>query len=233
MIEEAAAGPCVVVGHSWGGLLAQLLALRHPGLVAGLVLVDPAQPGMLAGLPLPVRRLYGRAARNLPTLLLACGLLGPVTRRRAKRTAGQWVADPRIRRLLADAQALSASREQLRAGRNESLGIAASETLIRAALAAPAVGPGAPASGAPASGAPAFGGIPVVVLSATQGLPRALRARWTGLQAGVAQAARGRHVVVPGTGHAIQHDRPGVVAEAILEVVDEVRGPAGGSLTSR
>ena len=33
-------GPMIVVGHSWGGMLAQLLAQKHPDEVAGLVLVD-------------------------------------------------------------------------------------------------------------------------------------------------------------------------------------------------
>jgi pimeloyl-ACP methyl ester carboxylesterase len=32
------AGPCVLAGHSWGGVLVQLLAFRRPDLVAGLVL---------------------------------------------------------------------------------------------------------------------------------------------------------------------------------------------------
>src|SRR5690348_15673753 len=35
-------GRCVLAGHSWGGILVQLLAFRRPDLVAGLVLVDPA-----------------------------------------------------------------------------------------------------------------------------------------------------------------------------------------------
>jgi pimeloyl-ACP methyl ester carboxylesterase len=51
VIRAAGSGPCVVVGHSWGGLLAQLVALRHPELVAGLVLVDPAEEKYLAALP--------------------------------------------------------------------------------------------------------------------------------------------------------------------------------------
>ncbi|HEY0188189.1 MAG TPA: alpha/beta fold hydrolase [Cellulomonas sp.] len=35
-------GPVLVVGHSMGGVTAEQLALAHPGLVAGLVLEDPA-----------------------------------------------------------------------------------------------------------------------------------------------------------------------------------------------
>jgi pimeloyl-ACP methyl ester carboxylesterase len=41
MITGLAAGPCVLAGHSWGGILVQLLAFRRPDLAAGLVLVDP------------------------------------------------------------------------------------------------------------------------------------------------------------------------------------------------
>lgn len=33
--------PMVVVGHSYGGLIADLLARTHPGLISGLVFVDP------------------------------------------------------------------------------------------------------------------------------------------------------------------------------------------------
>jgi proline iminopeptidase len=41
VLEAVNAGPVVVVGHSWGGHLALHLALEHPGLVSGLVIVDP------------------------------------------------------------------------------------------------------------------------------------------------------------------------------------------------
>jgi pimeloyl-ACP methyl ester carboxylesterase len=37
-------GPYLVVGHSFGGLLARQFAADYPGLVAGLVLVDPMRP---------------------------------------------------------------------------------------------------------------------------------------------------------------------------------------------
>lgn len=40
VLEEV--GPAVVVGHSWGGLLAQLATWSRPDLVSGLVLLDPS-----------------------------------------------------------------------------------------------------------------------------------------------------------------------------------------------
>jgi pimeloyl-ACP methyl ester carboxylesterase len=33
-------GPAIIVGHDWGGALAQVFALRHSSLVAGLVLLN-------------------------------------------------------------------------------------------------------------------------------------------------------------------------------------------------
>jgi pimeloyl-ACP methyl ester carboxylesterase len=55
VITGLAAGPCVLAGHSWGGVLVQLLAFRRPDLVAGLVLVDPGHEEMDSGLPLPIQ----------------------------------------------------------------------------------------------------------------------------------------------------------------------------------
>jgi pimeloyl-ACP methyl ester carboxylesterase len=55
VITGMAAGPCVLAGHSWGGIVVQLLAWRRPDLVAGLVLVDPAHEQMTEGLPKAAR----------------------------------------------------------------------------------------------------------------------------------------------------------------------------------
>src|SRR5262249_21197281 len=55
VITGLAAGPCVLAGHSWGGVLVQLMAFRRPDLVAGLVLVDPGHEEMERGLPLAIQ----------------------------------------------------------------------------------------------------------------------------------------------------------------------------------
>ena len=55
VITGLGAGPCVLAGHSWGGILVQLLAFRRPDLAAGLVLVDPGHEEMESHLPLPLR----------------------------------------------------------------------------------------------------------------------------------------------------------------------------------
>jgi pimeloyl-ACP methyl ester carboxylesterase len=42
LIAAREPGPYMLVGHSWGGLIARLFASTYPDEVAGLVLVDPA-----------------------------------------------------------------------------------------------------------------------------------------------------------------------------------------------
>jgi pimeloyl-ACP methyl ester carboxylesterase len=51
-------------------------------------------------------------------------------------------------------------------------------------------------------------------------VPPRLRAHGTALQAGLAAVtAKGSHVVVADTGHAIHHEQPGVAAEAIFQTI--------------
>jgi pimeloyl-ACP methyl ester carboxylesterase len=159
VITTAAAGPCVLAGHSWGGILVQLLAWRRPELVAGLVLVDPAHEQMTGSLP----RLARRALRL----------------------------------------ARAGRRDELRGGDT-----AASVAMLHDLRTAPRP----------------FPDVPVVVLSAARGFPRRFRARWTALQKDLAACApRGRHRVVDGSGHGIHQDRPDAVADAILQVIAEIR----------
>jgi pimeloyl-ACP methyl ester carboxylesterase len=199
LINAVSPGPCLVAGHSLGGLLALLLAVAHPDQVAGLVLVDPALPGLLDWMPRPVRRVYGLVARAHPVALYATGRLRSATRRKAASAAPAFSDDPRIQALVTDAYLASADWPHVLASVREGQGIAASEPAIRRALAAPP-----------------DRGLPMVVLSATEGRPAGIRRRWTALQAELAAERDARHVVAHGSGHAVPLDRPALVAEAIL-----------------
>jgi pimeloyl-ACP methyl ester carboxylesterase len=159
----------VLAGHSWGGMLVQLLAFRQPELVAGLVLVDPYHEELVTNLPGWARRLVRLADDHIRQPLQE--LTGRVTEGQLAEWRGvaATINPPALR--------------QMRASTS-------------------------------------FPEVPVVVLSAARGFPRALRTRWTRLQAGVARAAvRGKHLVVAGAGHDIPRDEPNAVAEAILAVV--------------
>lgn len=207
LISVLSGGPCLVAGHSLGGLLALMLAAAHPGQLAGLVLVDPALPGLLDWMPRPVRRVYGMAARAQPVALYATGRLRSTTRHKAEAAAEAFSDDPRVRGLVVRAYLASADWPHVLAGYREGQGLAASGAAIRRALT------GATVSQALAEPAPPR--IPMVVISATEGRPAWLRRRWTALQAELAAECGARHVVADGSGHAVPLDRPALVAEAI------------------
>ncbi|MEV7771156.1 alpha/beta hydrolase [Kitasatospora sp. NPDC086791] len=187
LVRHLDAGPAVLVGHSWGGQLAQLLAWQRPELVAGLVLVDPAheefQPQAIRVAENVLNRLWLlRSALATPS----AGPADPLARAGAAVVAHQhqrWT-------VLAENRLTAVTTPELRRRRS-------------------------------ASRLPA---VPVAVLSATEGLPRVLRSRWTALQSRIASGAtRGTHILVGGAGHAVHADRPRAVIAAVLEVSDHAR----------
>jgi pimeloyl-ACP methyl ester carboxylesterase len=210
LLTEAGEGSCVLVGHSWGGLLAQLAAFRHPDLAAGLVLIDPAHEETLAAVSWPLRVAVS-AQGNSALLLHSLGLLERTVRRTLRPFARRLTGDPRLQGLVLDAYACCfTKRTQVRMLRDEnrlSMKAASRIRQLRATSALPEV--------------------PVVVLSATKGLPKGMRGRWTTLQAGLAEsAARGVHIVAEDTGHAIHQERPEQVTSAVLDVVERIRHQA-------
>ncbi len=65
LIAAREPGPYVLVGHSWGGLIARLFASTYPDEVSGLVLVDPASEFLKRSLTLAQWTTYIEATKKL------------------------------------------------------------------------------------------------------------------------------------------------------------------------
>jgi pimeloyl-ACP methyl ester carboxylesterase len=198
-VEDLAAvlaevGPAVVVGHSWGGLLAQLVTFGHPERVAGLVLVDPSHEEVWAAVPWWLRAVetaYGFAADMT-------NLLGLANRSAAKAGRRLCASDAFVRAYVT----YYASRQHVRTGRAEARLVRRCPPDVRQTRASAT-----------------FPDVPVVVLSATTGLPARFRTRFTAVHGRLAASApRGRQVVVENASHYIHHQQPDVVVQAIADV---------------
>lgn len=65
LAAAGAAGPYVLVAHSWGGMIAYLYGREHPGEVAGTVLVDPGSVFLKTTLRPAQWARFARGARQL------------------------------------------------------------------------------------------------------------------------------------------------------------------------
>lgn len=203
VIRAAGGGkPVVIAGHSWGGLLAQLAALDHPALVSGLVLLDPADEnyldppdeGLRDGLALGEQVLAAYLTGELPALV----------RDAFGSYARALTSDPKAQELILDAYAHSfGKRSQAAMVRDEHQLIAGSLPAIqqRRAQRPPLA-------------------VPVILFSATTGQPEPDRARYTAFHAAlVASLPAGQHVVLDGTTHAMNQERPAEIASAIISLL--------------
>ncbi|MFF3410495.1 alpha/beta fold hydrolase [Streptomyces sp. NPDC002742] len=200
LLSHTGNGACVLVGHSWGGMLAQLVAWAHPKLIAGLVLVDPAHEDFQ---PWTIRA--AEAVLTWPSALRrALGLADHSFREQAAREAGKRSSDPRVQHLLVEAElACNAHEYQTRTRTAESRLLSTHIPAVRRLRACSQLPD-----------------VPVIILSATRGLPKGLRTRWTSLQAQIAATTvRGEHVVVPDAAHYIHDSQPEAVTTAVLTVV--------------
>lgn len=197
-----AVGPAVLVGHSWGGALAEMTALAHPERVRGLVLVDPFHEDNVAEVPLRLR-LASRAMLNGVVLLKAAGLFPRIARGMGRQLAARCTDDPALRELIADAYVSSyATIGRVAMIRAENRLGDRSVRELRAAR-----------------GAATAPDVPMRILTAPDGKQPALR---DGSEVRAARTAarfpRGEHVRVAGSGHYIHHDQPAAVVAAITEV---------------
>ena len=215
--------PCILVGHSFGGLLMRAYATKYPDDVAALVLVDPlaasewlnASPSRARMLRLGVR-LSRRGAwlarigvvRAALALLMAGGRLVPKLVARASSGRGEST----ISRIVGEVRKMPPETwPMVRAHWCEPksfLGMAAYLESL-------------PASAAEADAIALPETIPVTVLSACNSTPEQLEER----EAIARRSPRGQHIVARRSGHWIQLDEPELVVEAIREAIGEMVRP--------
>jgi pimeloyl-ACP methyl ester carboxylesterase len=219
--------PYVLVGHSFGGLVARAYVHRHPGEIGGLVLLDPAYPedwldpchahAQLISRGVRLCR-YGRQAARIGitdavAALARRGALGSA--RTTALIAGRGLLKRVDEEVLAPAARLPrearavAQRFWTRPQFFEALG-SQIESISASAASVPVD--------------QSFGDLPVVVVSGDFNSDAGQLARQQRL---AARSTRGRHVVAERSGHWIPLDRPDVVVDAIRDVVAEIHKGTG------
>jgi pimeloyl-ACP methyl ester carboxylesterase len=216
--------PYVLVGHSLGGLVVRVFASRHPEMVAGLVLIEPAIAEDWVD-PSPERRLLiargtrlcrygGMAARaglaRVVTALVSGGAVGAarvlvkIISRGGLRRADEEILSP-IWKLPAEARAVLQQMwtqpKFFHALGSQIENISASAALVLRE----------------ASGD--LGDLPLVVMSGASADEPRLKAD----AALAARSRRGRHVLVPNTGHWIPLDAPQAVTDVVTLMVHDIR----------
>jgi len=189
---------CVLVGHSWGGLLVQMLALAEPGLASALVLVDPAHEQLWLDLP----------PDELDSIESASRILDIGGRLAQHAETARWVADSAtddvaVRELLLRAHMEYATTElQVRNAAAElPLIVASLDEIVRQRAAARPIA------------------APTVVLTAMKGRPEKYRQPVLDVQENlVAAMPRAVHEVIWDSGHYIHVEQPQRVVSAIKDV---------------
>ncbi len=215
--------PCVLAGHSFGGLLARAYACKYPDQVAGLVLIDPlpaaewlnvheSQSRMLRhGVRLSRR---GALLARFGVVRLSLALLSSGARSIPKLVASlsSGHGESTLSRLVGEVQKMPPEVWPM---------VQAHWCQPKSFLAMAGYLELLPAS---AAGAAECGATPprisVTILSASNSSAAQLAERDTMAR----RSTRGQHIVVANSGHWIHLDQPQVVIQAIRDMVDLIRG---------
>lgn len=191
VLEEA--GPSVLVGHSWGGLIAQLVTWSRPDLVTGLVLLDPSHETFWRDAePEPHPDRLPDDPRRQDVVDSASEL--------AQDIADS--VDRGLRQLMIEACLSYVETDEQLFTHLDELPMILDHVDELASRRARAVWPK----------------IPVVLLTATKGRPAEFTPQVIAVQEQLATECNGRHQVVPDSGHYLQIDRPDLVVACVREV---------------
>ena len=211
--------PYVFVSHSYGGFVARLYTTQYPEEVAGLVLVDP--PSCDEWLNMDTdrrRRVYfgAKLARHgafvtfvgvsrFAGRLVSAGATGAARATAYAASGGLLLGH--LERLFSPVGKLPAElRPVLRALWTQPKFFTALASQIQTV----------PESAAQVAASGSLGDVPLILLSASNLSPERLHEN----EAVAKLSTRGKHIVVPNSGHWIQIDYPQVVIEAVREVVE-------------
>lgn len=210
--------PCILVGHSFGGLIIRAFAHAYPHRVGGLVFVDPVSLRTWANCSETDRRRIALGAKlsrrgawlaraGIVRLALAAASWRnkQLTRTITKASAGK--AAPLLGRLVGEVQKLP----------REVIPIVREHWCTPKPFAAMAAYlESLPGCADEASQMPIRDSLPFTVLSAATATPSEIdeRSNWA------ASSALGRHIQVENTGHWMHLDRPDVVVAAVRELIE-------------
>ena len=201
----AEVGPATLVGHSWGGLLAELVTLERADLVRGLVLVDPFREGLSAAIPWR-QRIASRVMLTGLVPLKVVGVFGRIASGMGRALAEKCTTDEEVRALIVDAYVASyATLGQVAAIRRENVLGDTCTTEVRTIR----------RGSRPPD-------LPMRILTAGRDKPSALQHRYVVLAEAAAHGwPGGAWIPVPDSGHYIHHDVPDVVVQAVSSVSGE------------
>jgi pimeloyl-ACP methyl ester carboxylesterase len=204
LVASLEEGPAVLVGHSLGGLIALTAYRRRPDLLAGLVLIDPADPAIFARRNLVAIQQF---SIWLPSALAAIGLWPRIARSVARREAAVAVRNSQVQDALANG--LLENLLNVSSRRTSSAELAGLVTGSMCKLDDPNIGSIA---------------VPLVVLSATKGgTSKRMRNAWTRNQRLLASRSfSGRHLEIDG-GHYLHREQPSAVIREVLTLLKDIQ----------
>lgn len=201
LLNGGISGPFVLVGHSLGGMYARMFTAQYPSEVVGMVLVDSSHPDQNERFPPEAKKLAANGKYVIRAMQIALPFGLP-------RILASRAAPPEVRgeycAVFCRPQFIAAVRAEADAQEENSAEVRPLGTL---------------------------GDLPLVVLSHDPdkvrfpgNLTEPVNREWGKMQEELAHlSSNGSHVVVKGSSHDIQIDRPDEVVDAIRKVVGAAR----------